>query len=440
MSRLAGTAASRGGGLRRACMASLCLGGAYLPATAAHAQVTTGIILTPQIPSYMVPYQDRSVSESGEGDWKAQGVQVGGFNVKPELALRQNLTNNAYQTANKTAAAYESVDVDVRAQSQWSSHELNLEAYHSSDYYVGHRDRNVSEWALKADGTIDVTSADQITASADLNRVVFNALSSGDVFGSDAIVALRYGHVAIGASRTFGAGLFTVQAERYHVDFLSTTGVSQAYNNHDYNRISALGQYSFTPSLTAYAQFNYVTTDYGAAADVNTNSLNSQGYRMIAGARVDVPGLGRASVAMAYSNRTYDKAGVANVGGLSAQARAELFVSPLTTVTGEVGSRIVDALLIATPASRERYVSARVDHALLRNLKLRLDSRVNWQKAIFGGDSSRYESAAFSARYLASRRFVIEGNVSYTSRVYTSNNARPSVSELSGGLSLTYRI
>ncbi|WP_374414090.1 outer membrane beta-barrel protein [Novosphingobium colocasiae] len=419
------------------------LGAVCLPQGAALAQVTSNILINPKVPDYMVPYQERSVSEQGDGDWAALGIRAGSFRVSPTASVGQSITSNAYATAKGTAAAFETIEADVKAQSEWARHSLALDAYRRIDFYVGHKDRKEDEWSLKASGDIDVTDADQISFDADLNRVVFNTLTSSDVTTTGAIVSMVYDHQAIGATRTFGAGRLLVQGERYHVNFLTKgllPAASRTYRDHDIYQASLQGEYSFAPSFMVFSRFNYVKTDFGSTVSVSGSTQNSEGVRLIVGARKTISGLGRATVAVAYSRRTHASPAFGPVSGLSAQARVEVFLSALTTINGEIGNRIADTQLISTAATRDKYVQIGVDHALLRNFKLGADSRMVWQKGLIGSDPSKFLSLGFRGNYLASRRFEIAGRVSYTSRTYPQSVDRPGIKELTGGLTLTYRI
>jgi len=432
--------------LRGVLAASLGFGLACFPQADAYADVTPSILVTTQVPEHMLAYQERTIAEQGDGDWSALGINAGAFKLSPRVSVGQNFTSNAFATAEGTAAAFERVEVDFRAQSQWSRHSLGLGVNRRWDFYVGHKDRNEDNWSLNASGDVDVTSTVQINVDADLNRIVFNTLTSeftnGEILTSGAIIALSYDHASIGVTRKAGNSRLIVQAERYHLNFLNADRFPETraiYLDHDLYQISAQGEYSFTPSFSVFSKLNYATTDYGVGGNLNFNAQDSRGGRFILGARANVSGLGRATVAVAYSRRSYDSANLPRISGLSAQARLDVNLSALTSVNAEIGSRISDVQLISTSASRDTYVQAGVDHALLRNFKLGADARLVRQKPLLSGLPSTYSSLNLRGTYLASRRFGVSGRVSYTNRS-SSQSGIAGISELSGGITLTYRI
>jgi hypothetical protein len=433
--------------LRGVLAASLAFGAACFPQAAAHAQISPSILITPQTPDHMRAYQEQTVAENGEGDWSALGIRVGAFKVSPRVSVGQNFTSNAYATADAKAAAIERVELDLKAQSQWSRHSLVLGANRQWDFYVGRKDRNRDNWSVNASGDVDVTSSLQINLDADVNRTILNTLTSdfigGEVLTSGAVIAMVYDHASLGATRTFGNSRFVVQAERYHVDFNDADRFAETrslYLDHDVYQVSAQGEYSFTPAVAVFTRLNFATSDYGSGGNLNASTQDSKGGRLIVGARATVPGLGRATVAVAYSRRSYDSANLSQVSGLSAQARVDLFVSALTTVNAEVGTRISEFLLTSTNSSRDRYVQVGADHALLRNFSLRADARLQHRKPLLSGTSSTYSSLNFIGTYLASRRFGLSGRISYVSRSFAQTLNIPSINEMSGGITLTYRI
>jgi len=432
--------------LRGVLAASLGFGLACFPQADAYADVTPSILVTTQVPEHMLAYQESTIAEQGEGDWSALGINAGAFKLSPRVSVGQNFTSNAFATADGTAAAFERVEVDFRAQSQWSRHSLGLGVNRRWDFYVGHKDRNEDNWSLNASGDVDVTSTVQINVDADLNRIVFNTLNSdfsnGEVLTTGALIAATYDHASLGATRTSGNSRLIVQAERYHINFLNADRFAETRNlylDHKLYQVSAQAEYSFTPSLTVFSKLNYATTEYGSGGNLNASTQDSKGGRFIVGARASVPGLGRATLAAAYTRRSYDNANLARINGFSLQARVDVFVSALTTVNAEVGSRISDLQLTSTNANRENYVQAGVDHALLRNFKLGADARLLRQKPLLSGTASTFSSLNLRGTYLASRRFGLSGRISYTNRSY-AQSSQPSIQELSGGITLTYRI
>lgn len=424
--------------------AALGLGICFTPEAAVHAQVADSILITPQVPEPLRDFQELSVNQQQPTDWQALGLQIGSFNVSPQVSFKQGLTSNAYATSNARAAAIESFAVGFDIQSDWSRHGLGLRAERTDNLYVGEPKRNEHNWSVLLAGNVDVTSSLELDVEAQANQLSFNNLSGDATFDSDAIVVARQNVLSAKVTRTYNAARVFFTADHVDVNYReilaeSGSGSGQSYFDHTMDRLAAQGEYSFSSSMAIFAQANYSWMDYGNVSIERSSNANSAGGRILAGARVSLSGFGRATVALGYSSRRYDRAGLDDVHGLSAEARLEAFVSPLTTITGEFGDRIADARIISGTAYRERYVQLSADHALLRNLKLNFTSRLLDQHALTSTGGSRLITTRFTSRYFSSRRFELDGSVSYSLRNYTSGS-RAKVAEMAGSLSLTYKL
>lgn len=418
------------------------LGICLAPEGAAHAQVTDSVLISPQIPEPMVPFQDLSVKQQPQDLWQAQGHEISSFKVFPEIAVGQSLTSNAYANSEAKAAAIENLVVSLDARSLWSRHALDLHAYRAANLYVGNRNRNENNWSLALEGNVEVTGAVEVELQARADQLSVNRLSGDAAVDGDAVIVTRQDMYSAKVTRTYNAMRAFVSAEHFRVDYgevLSGSSGSSSYFDHTMDRVAGQGEYSFTPSVTAFVQANYSWIDYGTVSVQRAANASSDGGRVLAGGRFAVPGLGRATVSVGYSRRSYDRAGLSDIKGMSAEARLEAFVSPLTTITAEFGSRIADARLLSGIAYREKYAQVSADHALLRNLKLSLNARVLDQKPLNSTGESRLITTRFTASYLSSRHFQLDGTMSYSTRHYTAQS-RPDINELTGGVTLTYKL
>lgn len=419
------------------------------PAGAAHAQqtqVSESIVLDPWLPLDFEKLEVRPLAPQLQRDWAALGLPVGSFTLSPRLTLGQSITNNAYSTQeNKVASAIETLAPQFDLASNWSRHALRLQGSATLQRYVGEPDRNEDEWTLYATTEIDVTSEVQVSFEARADQIALNRLTDDLVDISAAVLIQRQDMLTASAMYRAGRSRTVVTAEYFDIRYKravlgSGDVIDQSDRDHRIGRVSAQFEYSFSPDLTLFAQAMYSDYSFDRSAAPNISNASFAGGRILAGGRLAVPGLGRATVAVGYARRNYDRPRLRDVDGLSAEAKLEFFPSALTTVTIDAGHRLADARLMDSALIKSDYARARIDHALLRNLVLSLEGGVSLQDYTNLNSDSRAVSTRFSARYLASRRFELSGSLGYSQRHSPQRTANRDVSELVGGIAATFKL
>jgi hypothetical protein len=416
----------------------------YAPPAAA--QAAESIIVTPVLPLGYDAYLEHSVSQQGDGEWAAVGVPVESFVLFPEVTVGQSVTTNTYSSgANAKASAIEILSPKLVARSDWSRHALVLNASGTFKRFVGQSRRNEDVWDLSATSDLDVTGELRLEFIARASQLALNRFSGEVQLDAASVVTIRQDQLSASATYRSGHARSVVTAEYFNFRYgqlLLTDGTTrdQSNLNHDAKRLTGQFEYSFTPDLTLFTQATYADFSFDSVIIPTTQNASSSGTRVIAGGILSIAGLGRATVSAGYAWRDYDRNGLKSVSGPSAEARLEFFPSPLTTVTIDLGRRLADARLIDSSAFNMTYVKLRLDHALLRNLKLAAEGNVARQSYLNSQQVSRIQNALFSATYLASRRFELSGAISYSTRRSTPVSANSHVDELVGGVAATFKL
>ena len=147
----------------------------------------------------------------------------------------------------------------------------------------------------------------------------------------------------------------------------------------------------------------------------------------------------RGSVAAGYVNRRYTASLYENQSGLVVQARADFFVSPLTTVSAGVQRTLQDAATSRNGSYTDTRANVTIDHALLRNLILSADATVSHNKLLETDASSRRRLVSIGARYQSNRAVSVETNVRYGAARPGSIPLGQRFNELSGQITLRFR-
>lgn len=415
----------------------------------AHAQQTQvgdSVLIDPWMPLGFEEFEVKPEGPQLQRDWAALGLPVASFTLYPQLTLGQSITNNAYSTEDdKVASAIETVAPQFDLASNWSRHALRLQGAATLQRYVGESNRNEDEWTLYATTEIDVTSKVQVSFEARADQIALNRLTDDVIDIAAAILIQQQRMLTASTMYRAGRARTVVTAEYFDISYRKAVLpngniVDQSDRDHDVKRISAQFEYSFSPNVTLFSQAVYSDHSFDPNVSPNINNASFTGGRFLVGGQVGVPGLGRATVAIGYAKRNYARSSLDDTSGLSAEARVEFFPSALTTIRVDFGHRLADARLTDSALIKSDYARLRVEHALLRNLTLTLEGSGTLQEYTNATSKSDIQSARFSVRYLASRRFELSGNLSYSQRHSPQRTTNSDVSELVGGIAATFKL
>jgi hypothetical protein len=393
--------------------------------------------------------QDSLPSPSLPSDYKADlgetGIQVGSFTISPSLSLGQGATDNLYQTADKTASAISTLAPKLKVASEWSRHSLQFTGDAALNRYIGNSARNQDTWSLAPSGTLDIDKRFSLQANANFSQLALNRYSDELVGGFVSVAIVR--QEISGATLNYQFGRLQASAAAQHsslsyqsVILFDGTRQDQSALDHTVDTLTARASYKLSPDFSLFAQVNWSHFDFAPSASPTSSNASSTGVRITGGAQITVRGLGRATLSTGYSRRDYEPVGIRTVKGASAVALLEFYPSTLTTVSFQFGHRLDEARLLNSNANKVDFVRTQVDHAILRNLLLSLNTSFTKNKSAQTAQDTEISSLSFTAQYLANRYFDLKGAISYSSRKSTPQTARGNSNELLGGLTATFKL
>jgi len=429
----------------RVCALALALA-AGAAASQAHAQVAESVLVTPAYPDGYAQYQQRGVNEQGEGDWQAQGMRVGSFNLYPRALTRVAATSNVFlSSVRSVAATYVVVSPSIQAYSNWKRHSLALTADANLSRYLGQPRRNETAWTLESEGQLDITRSLSVSATANATQIALNRFSGDLTIDAASVAIIRQNKLALSSQYRAGLVRLLANAEYFDLDYrrillADGTQSDQSARNHSVIRLSSQAEYSPSTDITLFAQAALVRFDYGTPLVPSISTTDSSGIRGLVGLRWEVQGLGRFSVAGGYSHHTYSVSSARRVDRPSVEARVELFPSPLTTVRLDVADRTIDARLIDVTPLRQQSAAVSAYHALYRNVTLSANAAMIRQRYLFSSQVSRIGNFGLNARVLVSRNWVLGAQFSYSTRQSSSTTSNYRLQEASGGISATFKL
>lgn len=415
---------------------------ASLP-TAAYAQNDTTLI-SPAVPPGFNKGRNVSVTERSRPDYDPLGIPLGGFNLYPQVQTGVGFTSNALlEVDDPRSDAFVLVAPQVRLVSDWNVHSVTADAGFDVTRYLSVTERNQTEWHLRTRGRYDYSDGLSVTGDASVERD-FETPFSGAIAGNlTALSSYIRSYGAVRADYQGGQfrGVLSADLSDYnfaHIDVPGGERIDQSDRDRKIGRITGQAEYAMTPSASTFGRIGFDRIVYDRLLLTGEENRDASGLRASIGWNVDLTGLLRGTVGLGYVRRDYDSSLYRDVSGFSAEAQVEFFYSELTTFTLEASRTIQDANVRGVNAFFDNRVSARADHELLRNLILNAEVEYSRQNYIASDNSNDIVRFSAGGRYLATPRYGLEANVSYTDRSADGNAIGRSFNELRALVSFVY--
>lgn len=413
------------------------------------AQVARGQAIAPLVPTTLDPVYNRgrnlSVTETVDPDYLPLGVRLGSVVAYPSVGVTAGATTNVYATNNfKRSDAYYFLQPAMRVVTDLPMHQLELLGSASLQRYAHEGLRNQDAFFVSGQGRLDIGSELKITGRSQYSQQSESPYSSD--LAADVSVLSQYTVFDQSITGIYDAGRVRVTGKVQHLAYkfnaiMFADGASRDQHDRNRNLDRATGQveYALSPSVAAFAQVNYEVTEFPFPRLDGGALRDSTAISVLAGWNFDLAGFARGSVGGGYTERDYKTANYDDQGGLIIQARAEFFLSPLTTVSAGAQRTLQNAATSNNGSYVDTRASVTVDHALLRNLILSAEVTVVRNKLLDNNATSKRTVASLAARYQSNRGISIDGEVQYgTGRPGDIPLGVP-FSELRGQVTLRFR-
>jgi hypothetical protein len=412
-----------------------------LSPSAAWAQLTEPFLpvppipITPNVPPAQPVPLDRSLTivDRPRPELDALGIRVGSFFFFPRFEVDEVYNDNIFATSSGNTGDFITLlapSFDVR--SNFSRNALNLGAGLGQSLYASNPNQDTTDAFVNATGRLDVDGAHDFHGGLRVEKLHEDIGSSPNVPG-DAIEPIKYTQytATAGFQQTklrinYSADL---SARRQEFDAVPGAGgglLAQDANNNFAYEATLRGAYEFVPNYQGFVRGSYNIRRYDHGIGGGIPTLDSDGYRIDIGARVDLTGLIYGEAYIGYLEQDYRAGFFGTISGLDAGGRLVWNVTQLTSLTFKASRTVQDvnttALAVAgigltnSPGYLETTIGASVDHELLRNLLL--NGNVSLINDDFAGiqRTDNYLQAGIGAKYLLNRNLYIGPTYSFQHR------------------------
>jgi hypothetical protein len=403
------------------------------------------LLIDPELPDDFDRGRNVSVVDQPRPGYDPIGIRLGALRVFPRVELSAGASDNVYfRPTNRVSDVYLAVAPSVRVAGDFSSLTVNLRAEAELRRFLDETLRNENTWSIQPGARLNI--ADEFRLFVDLRAARrVETVFSGEV-DSDIAVLSRYTNLygRLRGQYEAGQARATLAIDHTIFDFSPVelaSGVvrSQAERDRRITRVTAQGEYAFSPSMSAFAQVNYGNTTYKRPLAGGQPNRDSAGWRISAGVNLDLSQLLRGSVGVGYTWRNYDAPIYEDIDGFSVETKLEYFPTQLTTFTLNLRRTLLDSNLGSSQTFFDNRASLRVDHALLRNLILTAEGQYGVQD-YFGSDvKAKIFSVFGGVDYALSRSISLNAFLRFRNRERSTLGLDTQYREFQGAIGLILR-
>ncbi|GGD04599.1 outer membrane beta-barrel protein [Pyruvatibacter mobilis] len=382
-----------------------------------------------------VPERGVGVADRTRPDYDPVGVRAGGFVVYPSVTTSAEYTDNLFaDPANEQDDTLLMVAPEVRVESRWSRHALNLQAEAASRFHSENDGEDFTNYGFVADGRLDITRQTSLAASAGF-RVDHEGRGSPDLPNAAAEpTRFTEARAEVSLTQRFNRLSLRPSLAYSETDFDDVALLPPAggqINNDDRDREEVVAAlrigYEVSPALELFAEGRYRDIRYDNFDDTlgggGVARRDSDGYEALAGASFDVGHLARGRLGVGYLSREYESSLIPSVDGAIYEGAVDWFVTNLTTLGLFGARRVEETTLAGASGNLVTGVGARVDHELRRNIILGADA--TYEMSEFEGTAREDDTLALGAdiTYLVNRNLRLVLDYDYDRRDSTAPGA-----------------
>lgn len=354
------------------------------PAAAGKAMASTGEPPVAFGPIRKAPRKRRG--EEADDPYAQLGVHAGAFTLYPAVELIGGYSTNPGQSSSAESAWLYSAVPELRAQSNWSRHELKADLRGSYTGYTPDTTPTLSRPYAngKVDGRVDVTKTTRIDLGGRVLVSTDNPGSPNLQAGLSKLPIFTTFGGSVGLGQKFNRVDVSLKGdvERTVYQDSKLTDGSTASNedrNYDQYGVTLRGGYELSPGITPYVEGRVDTRKHDLATDVDGYQRNSKGWTALVGSTFELSRLLTGETGIGYTERTYDDPRLDKLSGIVGNASLIWTADALTTVKLNVNSAVQESAVAGVSGVLSRDYGVQLDHAFRRWL-------IGTVKAGYGND------------------------------------------------------
>lgn len=311
-------------------------------------------------------------------DEERRGARAGSFRIQPTLATGVEYQSNVYvEDTNTDSSIITTVSPEVDIVSDWNRHALRLSLGAEYGAYSVSDDDNYFDYNAELAGVIDISRAMRLTATLGYDHGhesrgsddIAATLLATEPVQTDTFSLNLLGEAAFGRFTVSPFGNFAY----LNFDDVSFQG-GGTQNNDDRDRtrleLGAELEYAVLSGYSVFVEPAYLRNDYSSAVDDTGVNRDSDGFRVLAGAKVDLTRVIEASIGIGYSSFNYDDPVLQNFSGLAVEIGGDWAITPRTGLNFDISRAVTETTIAGASNGIESAVSLAATYELLRTVTL----------------------------------------------------------------------
>ena len=319
------------------------------------------------------PPKKRKAHVEPDDPYAPLGLRTGAFTLYPAIELIGGYDSNPAHAAGAQGAALYTVAPELRAQSNWSRHELKGELRGSYTGYSPDTSPTLSRPYLngKADGRIDVSKLTRIDLGTRVTVSTDNPGSPNLQAGLAKLPIFATFGGSAGIGQKFNRFDLSLKGDAERTVYQQSTltdGSTASNEDRNYNQYGAIlrGGYELLPGVTPFVELGTDTRRHDLPTDLVGYQRNSKGVTGKLGSTFDLRGTLTGEVALGYTQRSYDDPRLDKLAGLMGNASLIWAANALTTVKLSATSTVGESTIAGVSGVLYRDVGLQIDHSFRR--------------------------------------------------------------------------
>lgn len=326
------------------------------------------------LPVLMMPELAWAQSDEDE----RRGYQVEGFLIQPSLTTGVAYDNNIFlEDTNENDSVILTVAPRVDFVSTWNRHALRFSLDAEYGAFGDSADDNYLDYGAELVGVYDVSRGARITGSIAYDHDhegrgsddIAETLAAAEPVETDEFRITLLGEAAFGRYTVSPFTNFSY-LNFDDVDFIG--GGTQ--NNDDRDRIETETgievAYDVRSGFSAFVEPAYLRNDYIDNIDDTGLNRDSEGFRVLAGMKVDLTRLIEASVGVGFTHLTYQDAALDDFTGVAVRINGFWTPTRRLDVAFGVGRDVRQTTVAGSSAAIENSIQLGASYDLLRSVTL----------------------------------------------------------------------
>lgn len=361
-------------------------------------------------------------------DDERRGLRAGSFRIQPAITIGTNAQSNVFiEDSNTDASLIFTISPQLNIVSNWNRHGLRLTLGAEYGAYSVSIDENYFDYSAELAGVLDITRSMKVIAKLGYEHgheargtddIAATLLATSPV-ETDTFKLDLSGDAAFGRFKISPFGTFTYLN---YDDVASVAGGVQ--NNDDRDRTELeLGismEYGVLRGYSIFIEPTFLRNDYKDAVDDSGINRDSEGFRVLAGAKVDLSRLLEASIGVGYTQFSYDDPAVQDFSGLALEVGGVWSIGPRTQLNFDLSRTVTETTIAGASRGIENAANLFATYELLRTVTLNASLGYRFVEYEGVAREENLVNAGFGLEWRLGRKLTLSPSYGFQMRTTTA--------------------